>query len=69
MRLPEDIVEKNIQLLNKFPKETTSSMHRDYQNNNQTELENLTGYIVREGEKLGVATPAYRKIYETLKKP
>lgn len=68
IRLPQDIVENNIQLLNKFPKETTSSMHRDYMNGNQTELENLTGYIVREGEKAGVATPAYSRIYKELKR-
>lgn len=67
IHLPADIVEKNIQLLQKFPKDTTSSMHRDYQNHNQTELENLTGYIVREGEKEGIATPFYKKIYEKLK--
>ncbi len=68
IRLPADIIEHNIQLLNKFPKETTSSMHRDYINGNQTELENLTGYIVREGEKAGIATPAYHRIYKSLKK-
>lgn len=68
IQLPEDIVERNIRMMEKFPKETTSSMHRDYQNNNPTELENLTGYIVWEGGRTGVATPAYQKIYTALKK-
>ncbi len=58
----------NIVNYNKLlPYETTSSMHRDYQNlKRNTEVETLTGYIVREGQKLGIEVPAFAKAYRQL---
>lgn len=47
--------------------ETTSSMHRDYQNRKpNTEVETLTGYVVREGRRLMVPTPLFSKAYNHL---
>ncbi|MDO4704016.1 ketopantoate reductase family protein [Tannerella sp.] len=45
---------------------TTTSMHRDFMAGGKTELESLCGYLVREGDRLGVPVPTYRKIYEAL---
>jgi len=50
-----------------LPYDTTSSMHRDYQNRKQnTEVETLTGYVVRAGQKYGIETPAFHKAYQLL---
>ena len=57
------IVNYNKQL----PYDTTSSMHRDYQNRKpNTEVETLTGYVVRAGEELGIETPVFTKAYQHL---
>ena len=46
---------------------STSSMHRDYQNLKQkTEVETLTGYVVRAGQDLNIETPAFAKAYKFL---
>jgi len=58
----------NIVNYNKLlPYESTSSMHRDYQILKQkTEVETLTGYVVRAGQELKVETPAFVKAYNYL---
>jgi 2-dehydropantoate 2-reductase len=48
-------------------KETTTSMHRDFQKGKKTELESLAGYVVRLGKQLNTATPTYEIIYGKLK--
>ena len=45
---------------------TTTSMHRDFMAGGKTELESLCGYLVREGERMGIPVLTYRKIYEAL---
>ncbi|GAB3815083.1 ketopantoate reductase family protein [Pontibacter rugosus] len=67
VELPENIVEQNLKVVEKLPHEATSSMQRDFREGNRTELENLTGYIVREGEKAGISTPTYAEVYQQLK--
>ena len=52
----------------RIPGDTTTSMQRDFRAGRQTELESLTGYIVREGERLGVPVPTYRMMYDSLLK-
>ena len=42
-------------------------MQRDFMAHRNTEVDSLTGYIVKQGLVLGVDTPEYTKIYETLK--
>jgi 2-dehydropantoate 2-reductase len=50
-----------------FPYESTSSMHSDFKGHKQhTEIETLTGYVVREGLKMGIPTPGYTNIYNEL---
>jgi 2-dehydropantoate 2-reductase len=51
----------------KLPYDTTSSMHRDYLNlKSKTEVETLTGYVVRAGKELNIETPAFTKAYNYL---
>ncbi len=48
--------------------DATSSMHRDFMSGKgKTELESLTGYMVREARRLNVAAPLFDKMYELLK--
>ena len=49
-----------------MPPGSTTSMHTDFKNSKPTELESLTGYVIRLGEQLGIATPTYRRMYEKL---
>ena len=54
--------------MERIPADTTTSMQRDFRAGKRTELEALTGYIVREGERLGVPTPVYDLMYAALLK-
>ena len=45
IKLPEDIITKTPELIGKIPAGTTTSMHRDFQSGNPTELESLRGYV------------------------
>jgi len=58
----------NIVNYNKLlPNNSTSSMHRDFQNlKPKTEVETLTGYIFRTGKEYGIETPTFDKAYSQL---
>ena len=45
----------------------TSSLQRDIRAGKKAEVETFSGYIVREGKRLGVAVPVTEKMYEGLK--
>jgi 2-dehydropantoate 2-reductase len=65
--IAEDITKKTLQKLEALPFETTSSMHSDFQQMKpDNELESLTGYVVREGQKYNLATPMYKAMYEKM---
>ena len=66
--LSEGIAQKVIDQMERIPADTTTSMQRDFRAGKNTELESLTGYIVREGERLGVPTPVYDLMYAALLK-
>lgn len=65
--LPDDMTEKIIADQQKMPYDATTSMHTDFRNGKQTELDTLTGYVVRAGQEYGIQTPVYNKMYEKLK--
>ena len=60
-------VEKALKTASKVPKDTSTSMHLDFQNKKEPELDSLSGYIVREGLVRGVRTPLMNKMYKYLK--
>jgi len=60
-------VQKALDTARDVPHDSSTSMHLDFQNNKQTELETLSGTIVREGAKLGVSTPLMKRFYEQLR--
>ncbi len=66
IQIPEDTKTKIISRINSLSPEITTSMHSDFQKNSATELDTLTGYVVRMGEKLGIPTPTYKEMYTKL---
>lgn len=67
VNLPDDLVEQIIADQQKMPYDSTTSMHTDFKNGKQTELETLTGYVVRNGKTLNLPVTCYEKMYEKLK--
>jgi len=63
----QDEVQKALKTVSSLPQDASSSMHLDFQNKKRTELETLSGYVVREGKKLHLPTPLMAKIYGVLK--
>jgi 2-dehydropantoate 2-reductase len=58
-----DLIMARMQMI---PYETTSSMHSDFEKVHKTELESLTGYIVKLGNELKVSTPIYKMMLDAL---
>ena len=67
INLPADIVDTLWKQFTSHIPDSTTSMHADYEAGKpKTEVESLTGYVVREANKLGVAVPTYKKMYAGL---
>ncbi|WP_266205492.1 ketopantoate reductase family protein [Pontibacter kalidii] len=65
--LPAELVKQNLAVVERMQQHVTSSMERDFAQGKETELENLTGYVVREAAKYGVPVPQYEQVYRELK--
>ena len=61
-----DEIEKSLITASKVPYDSSTSMHLDFVNHKKTELESLSGFILKEGLACGVDTPLMRKMYEKL---
>lgn len=66
VEVQESLVDNVMGRMQVLPAGATTSMQRDFRAHCRTELEALTGYIVREGERLGVPVPTYRTMYDAL---
>lgn len=66
IQLDADIIQQNLKLMASVPENSTSSMHSDYLVGKPTEVESLTGYVVKLGQKLQVPTPVYAMMYKAL---
>jgi 2-dehydropantoate 2-reductase len=64
--LPENVEQITLEKPTRLPQGATTSMSRDFLNKNRTELESLTGYVVRSANKHGVEVPVYSRMYESL---
>jgi len=63
----QNIGEKAMAHYSALPSSATSSMHRDFQSgSSQTELQSITGYVVKQAEKLNLKTPTFQKAYIAL---
>lgn len=66
IHLPENTIENTFAAINRQAYETTASTQRDIMEGKPSELENFNGFIVKEGKRLGIATPVNEMIYELL---
>ncbi len=66
--LAKDITKKNIEKMTALPFDATTSMHSDFRKGGATELESLTGYVMRCARELRVEVPTYEMMHEELKR-
>lgn len=67
IEMDTDISEKIINRILSLPYENTSSMHSDYKKGKkETELESLTGYVIRKAAELNLQVPGFEKAYAHL---
>lgn len=66
INVDENIVKKQLDLLQSMPAAATSSMHSDYQNNKPSEVKSLTEYVIQEADVLNVSVPTYHRLLKTL---
>lgn len=66
VNLPNDIIEKQFEIIESLPYGTTASLQRDIMEGKPSELEAQNGTIVRLGKELGIPTPTNELIYYTL---
>jgi len=66
VRLEDDVVDRMLALLDSLPASGTSSMQRDIADGKPSELEFMSGAVVRLGRERGVATPVHSFILASL---
>jgi 2-dehydropantoate 2-reductase len=66
IRLPDNMLAVTFHLAEVMPR-TTSSTAQDIARGRRTEIEHLNGYVAREGERLGIATPVNRALNALIK--
>jgi len=64
--LPEERLEAALRFLDGIPAAGTSSLQRDLRDGRRTELEALSGAVVRLGAEAGVDTPVHATLYASL---
>lgn len=60
-------IDKLILQFEKLPANTTTSMHRDFKAGKNTEVDSLTGIVLKLAIKHGIEVPLYTKVYGELK--
>jgi len=66
VNLQDDIIEKQFEIIESLPYETTASLQRDIMDGRPSELEAQNGTIVRLGKELGIETTMNNYIYQCL---
>ncbi|MCD8164836.1 MAG: ketopantoate reductase family protein [Bacteroides sp.] len=64
----EDMVEYNLKVIDKLAPESTSSMQRDIEKGNNSEIESLLFEMICLAEEYGVEIPTYQKVAEKFRK-
>ena len=64
----EDIVRRNLDILDTLTPNATTSLQRDVTTNHQSEIDGLIYEVVRLADKYGADVPLYRKIADELRK-
>jgi 2-dehydropantoate 2-reductase len=68
VNLPEDAVDKAMEMVAGFGYDSKTSMQLDRENARQTEIDALTAYLCKAGKESGILTPLHDDIYAQLKK-
>jgi len=63
----EDIVERNLKILDDITPDMTTSMQRDLEAGKASEIDGQIYEVVRLAEKYGIGLPVYKKVAEELK--
>jgi 2-dehydropantoate 2-reductase len=66
VRLPDDVVERSLALVDQQPAAGTTSLQRDLAAGRRSELEWWSGAVVRLGVESRVPTPVHRFMYQSL---
>ena len=66
IRFQDNPVFSSIEAQKIMPNNSTTSMHSDFKRGGHTEVETLTGYVVRTAQELGVEVPTYQFMYKGL---
>ncbi len=64
--LEKNIIEKQFQIIDQQPYDTTSSLQRDMMAGNPSELDSQNGAVIALGKTLGIPTPVNAFIYDSL---
>jgi 2-dehydropantoate 2-reductase len=65
--LPADVEARNLALLKSLPYNMYASMYHDLARGNPLEIDGFSGFVVRQGKRLGVPTPHHAALYAVLK--
>ncbi len=65
--LPENTVDKSMEMLAGFGHNSKTSMQLDIEKGRQTEIDALTAYVCQSGQELSIPTPLHNEIYLQLK--
>lgn len=64
--LPDNAVDKTMEMVSRFGHDSKTSMQLDFERGNPTEIETLTAYLCRAGRQSGVPTPLHDKLYKQI---
>jgi len=65
INLPDNLVQNSLKYIESLP-DFQNSMHGDYEAGRATELEALSGAVIRLGKQIGVKTPVHEFLYSVL---
>lgn len=66
IQIEKDFVDKTVAFIDTFAYDTTSSLSRDVIEGKPSEIDYQNGTVVKLGEKMGVATPVNRFVYNCI---
>ena len=65
INLPDNLIQDSLKYIESLP-DFQNSMHGDYEAGRATELEALSGAVIRLGKQIGVKTPVHELLYSVL---
>jgi 2-dehydropantoate 2-reductase len=66
INLPENAVDKTMEMVARFGRDSKTSMQLDREKGNQTEMDTLTAFLCRAGRESGIPTPIHDEVLKQL---